>query len=139
MASISSTAHEHTHGQKTTVQPPWESNGLALPRAGLPALDLLPVEHRGSALEDTCAMASWPHHRAQGRLRHCGAGQQTAPRAGVPGRAEAWAGWPGMAAAPRARLQGHTRALRGAAGDKARACALSSRDTAPAGHTRKKG
>jgi hypothetical protein len=36
--------------------------------------------------------------RSHGWPRHGGAGQRTVPRAGVPGRAEAQAGWPGMAA-----------------------------------------
>jgi hypothetical protein len=86
VASISSTAHEHTHGQKTTVQPHGRARARHC-RVGLPALDgrvtalvghtaaqagrtatqgpLLPVEHRGRG------------NRARGRLCH---GLLAAPR-----------------------------------------------------------
>jgi hypothetical protein len=103
VASISSTAHEHTHGQKTTVQPPWESKGSALSRAGLPALDgrvtslvgraaaqgpLLPAEHRGRG------------NRARGRLCHGllaaprGTRSDATPRCWAANRAACGGSWP---------------------------------------------
>jgi hypothetical protein len=93
VASISSTAHEHTHEQKTTVQPPWESKGSALPRVGLPALDgratalaghaAAPlVEHRGRGNRARGRPAPWPPGRTTGPE----VGRDTAALGGEPCR-----------------------------------------------------